>query len=451
MKDDYCRKSGLRQPVAEAYLPKKLARMKTAAEEEAYGAATMTADKSVELQVCLSDAEIEATTWSIADMDRVVNQLQREIYTITSKDLMWFTKKFSIRLVQFAAWWQAIGIQELRKAIKQRLIHFGYPEMHLVSHTSESILQMGYGDNFTNNISERLHIGNIKEVYQSTNKVNYIQQMLNQNDWSTGLDYIEEPLSYLILHVWYKVDSEKVFNLLLAADKRCNPRWVEILYLHHCQKQPFLQPVSQQVHHLRETHVRDMCRSIKLTSLRDASVDFGIPNFGRLFRTQSEDDWRQEVSGLVVGYEQYILIDSVFIKLQNGLLYYRQPFHCPTSVEHLRLDCKVEYMDAKQGLMPESDNIWVQYTDSDLDNTFQCQVPSFPVVYFSWTAPNQILQIQERLPAGHSISTFSKRCKMTEQWILCPQPQEYAVVFPTRYKDLDVWADCVDGFIWIVK
>jgi len=100
-------------------------------------------------------------------------------------------------------------------------------------------------------------------------------------------------------------------------------------------------------------------------------VDFGIPNFGQLFRTHIVDDWGHEVSGLVLRYDQNVLIDSIFIKLQNGLLYNCQPLHCPTSVERLGLDCKVEYTDANQGIMPESHNIWVQYTDSDLDDTFQ--------------------------------------------------------------------------------
>jgi len=42
-------------------------------------------------------------------------------------------------------------------------------------------------------------------------------------------------------------------------------------------------------------------------------------------------------------------------------------------------------------------------------------------------------------------------CKKTQQWILRPQPQEYVVVIPTKYKDLQGWADCVDGFIRVVK
>jgi len=175
MWDNYCRKSGQRQPVAEAYSLKNLAQVKTAAEEEAYGAVNMIPDKCVQFQVCLSNAEFEATTWSITDRDCVVNQLNREIYGITSKDQMQFTKEFSIHLIEFEAWWQAIGVQELRKTFQQREIHFGYPLMHLVSHISESIRRMDSSDNFTTNICEWLHIGNVKEAYRSTKKVNSIQ------------------------------------------------------------------------------------------------------------------------------------------------------------------------------------------------------------------------------------------------------------------------------------
>jgi hypothetical protein len=120
-------------------------------------------------------------------------------------------------------------------------------------------------------------------------------------------------------------------------------------------------------------HVGRVCRSSKSTSLRDASEDFRIPNFGQQFLAQIDEDWANEVSGLMLGYDQNVLIDSIFIKLQNGLLYYRQPFHNPTSVEHLGLDCKVEYTNANQGIMPEAHNIRVQYMrseENDLENTF---------------------------------------------------------------------------------
>jgi hypothetical protein len=82
-----------------------------------------------------------------------VNQLERETYGITSKDQMRFTKEFYICLVKFEVWWHAISVQVLGKTIKQHIIHFGYPKMHLVSHISESIQQMGSGNNFTTDIS----------------------------------------------------------------------------------------------------------------------------------------------------------------------------------------------------------------------------------------------------------------------------------------------------------
>jgi len=149
---------------------------------------------------------------------------------------------------------------------------------------------MGSRNNFTTHISEWLHIGNVKEAYQSTNKVNDIGKMLKHNDRCTGLDYMEVTLSDLALQGWYDIDSVKDFNLLSAANDRRNMRRAHYLRLHHCQTEPFFRPVSQQVHHLTEPHVRGMCKSIKLTSLRDASVDFGIPNFGQVFCTQIEDD-----------------------------------------------------------------------------------------------------------------------------------------------------------------
>ena len=139
--------------------------MKAAAEDEAYGAANITADKRLQFQIRLSNAETAATTWSLADTERVTNQLEREIYGITSNEQKRFKKEFSIRVIEFEASCETIGIQALRKSIEQCLIHFGYPKMHLLSHISESIRRMGSGDNFTTDISERLHIPNVKEAY----------------------------------------------------------------------------------------------------------------------------------------------------------------------------------------------------------------------------------------------------------------------------------------------
>jgi hypothetical protein len=67
-------------------IAKDLALMKAPAEDEVYGAANITADKRLQFQIRLSDAETEATTWSLADTERVIIQLEREIYSFTSNE-----------------------------------------------------------------------------------------------------------------------------------------------------------------------------------------------------------------------------------------------------------------------------------------------------------------------------------------------------------------------------
>jgi len=85
--------------------------MKMAAEHEIDGAVNMTAEMHAELQVCLSDAESEATTWSITDTDRIVSQPETDIYGITLTEQMRFKKDVSIRMIEFEASWQAFGIE----------------------------------------------------------------------------------------------------------------------------------------------------------------------------------------------------------------------------------------------------------------------------------------------------------------------------------------------------
>jgi len=99
----------------------------------------MTADMSLQFQIRLSDAETEATTWSLADTEWETNQLGTKIYGIISNVQMGIMEEFSIRLIEFEAWWGTIVIQALQKTIEQRVIYFGDQKMHLVSHISESI------------------------------------------------------------------------------------------------------------------------------------------------------------------------------------------------------------------------------------------------------------------------------------------------------------------------
>jgi len=106
---------------------------------------------------------------------------------------------------------------------------------------------------------------------------------------------------------------------------------------------------------------------------------------------QVEEEWGQEFGGLVLGYDQNVLLDNIFIQLQNRLLYCHQPFLFATSVEHVGLNCKVEYTNANQGIVPKFLNIWVQFIvckENDLDYIFQGEVASFPVLSFGMLPPS---------------------------------------------------------------
>jgi hypothetical protein len=136
-----------------------------------------------------------------------------------------------------------------------------------------------------------------------------------QNHRCTGVDYIKKKLSYLPLEGWYEIDSGKVFNSLSATNKWRGTRRAHLLCFQSIQDEPIIRPLSQQGSQLRKTHLHGVCNSIKVTSLRDASEAFGIPISGQLFPAQIEEGWGPEVCGLVLGYDQIVLIDSICIIL----------------------------------------------------------------------------------------------------------------------------------------
>jgi len=73
----------------------------------------MTAYKHVLSQAIQSGMDIQATTWSICGTDHFLSLLESEIYGITSNDQIQFRKEFSIHLMEFQAWWQSVGSQEI--------------------------------------------------------------------------------------------------------------------------------------------------------------------------------------------------------------------------------------------------------------------------------------------------------------------------------------------------
>jgi hypothetical protein len=156
--------------------------------------------------------------------------------------------------------------------------------------------------------------------------------MRKHNDRSTSLNNMEETFSYLDLQSSYDIDSAKIMNLLSSAEKQWNTCRTHLVSFRHCKDKPFFRCMSSHVNFSRQPHFCAVCKSVKLTSLRDTSEDVWIPNTWQLFYSKIEDDWGRNVSGLVLAYDKNIRLDSLFSKPQNGLLFNCQPFHCPISV-----------------------------------------------------------------------------------------------------------------------
>jgi len=64
----------------------------------------------------------------------MADQLPREIDSVVLNKQISFNKKSSICLIEFEAWWKAIGVQKLGKTIEQHVTSFGHLTMHVVSH-----------------------------------------------------------------------------------------------------------------------------------------------------------------------------------------------------------------------------------------------------------------------------------------------------------------------------
>jgi hypothetical protein len=63
----------------------------------------MNATMRLRFQIRRSDAQTEATTWSLTDTEHVTIQLQSEMYGITWNEQKRFNTEFSILMIEFEA------------------------------------------------------------------------------------------------------------------------------------------------------------------------------------------------------------------------------------------------------------------------------------------------------------------------------------------------------------
>ena len=118
----------------------------------------------------------------MAFLNWIGNDWDQDIHDITSNEQRWIKTHYATCSLEVTSGCDAMSMQKLQKTIEHHVIHFGYLKMDLMRHIAESFRQMGSGENYTTDISEQQHLANVKEAYQSSNNVNYIRQILKQND-----------------------------------------------------------------------------------------------------------------------------------------------------------------------------------------------------------------------------------------------------------------------------
>jgi len=109
--------------------------------------------------------------------------------------------------------WSRARMQAVKEKLWTAIYHFHFPKMHMLGYVSNTIRQMGSPDNFSTDISELLHIENVKEAYCASNRVQYEKQILWDNDRDTGIAYMVQTLEYLALSGIYDLDTARVLGM----------------------------------------------------------------------------------------------------------------------------------------------------------------------------------------------------------------------------------------------
>lgn len=193
---------------------------------------------------------------------------------------------------------------------------------------------MGCTVTSTIDTSEWHYISNIREGYQCQNNINHIGQNFRHNDKCSSVNYIPEILSYHALHGWYNVDPRSFVILLSATNKHQSIHIAALFCRKPCQCKPIVNRTSYSVHHLRDFTICLIYSNIKVVSLWNESYNSQMATWSSYF----DSSWTylgNDVSGLILWYDQNEVIGSIFIHPQNGPLDCHYPFYNLASMTYL--------------------------------------------------------------------------------------------------------------------
>ena len=128
--------------------------------------------------------EEQATLANLTEdwQEQIYHRVEVEVFGVDSAVQAAFRQAMCEKRRQYDQDWEVRKGPALRKRLESECFHFGKPKMRLLSHYREFNIRMGASDNFSTDISELLHISNVKDSYRACNRVNFMRQVLAHND-----------------------------------------------------------------------------------------------------------------------------------------------------------------------------------------------------------------------------------------------------------------------------
>jgi len=294
--------------------------------------------------------------------------------------------------------WSRARIKAEKEKLETAIYLFQFPKMHMLGHVSNSIRQMGSPDKFSTDISELLHIENVKEAYRTSNRVQYEEQMLWYNDRHTGIAYMVQTLEHLALSGIYDHDTardlgmqtrnEILLSTRVASHRERGPEMRQHAFRASSRPTQNLAPAinlkiqvperkQRVVQLIQWSRLAERARGIKQLPLSEAADRFSIPDLPVLFRDYVEELCGQRVAERVLGRRE-TYAESTMIEIYNSVANYLQPFQRPLVIERRLLRCTKEAGKKE----PVSHDIWVRESQDRDKDSFQGRKPCKPYYTF---------------------------------------------------------------------
>ena len=339
-----------------------------------------------------------------------------------------------------------------RSRLEDQFYHFAKPKMHLLSHYKSFIIRMGAPDNFSTDISELLHIANVKEVYRSTNRVsNFMFQVLRHNDRHTSLDYMHLNLRWLALNGWYTGDSARVLGLLTVEESKLLTRRARKKRAELQQPEPAVKPSLRPPCAFSYSAICAPSQMFKPLPIGDASSVFRIPTLAVLLRMYLNAQWGRDAVHLIWGAGDDFK-RQVIINVHNKVRARGRTFHNPENIDQTLLDCTlIPDLTVSQYKRPPQ-VVWNRVAENDSDDGLRGRRPAFPLLYFTFTPPLVALSIRDLISrCGGELVLHSHYIPSQKESVLRPSPMQLAVVVGTTFKHRLGHPEEVDGFIRVVR